>query len=49
MIFPCNNIGHFLKGEKDQLFKLVNDVPVVNTLQSFADTPMRATLGGTEA
>ena len=32
MIFPCNNIGHFLKGEKDQLFKLVNDVPVVNVL-----------------
>ena len=32
MIFPCNNIGHFHKGEKDQLFKLVNDVPVVNVL-----------------
>lgn len=32
MIFPCNNIGHFLKGEKDQLFKLVNDVPVENVL-----------------
>ncbi len=32
MVMPCNNIGHFLKGEKDKLFKLVNDVPVVNVM-----------------
>lgn len=32
MVMPCNNIGHFLKGEKDELFKLVNDVPVVNVM-----------------
>ena len=32
MVFPCNNIGYFLTGQKDKLFKLVNDVPVVNVL-----------------
>lgn len=30
MVFPCNNIGYFLTGQKDKLFKLVNDVPVVD-------------------
>jgi phosphoglycerate dehydrogenase-like enzyme len=29
-VIPCQNIAHFLKGERDQLFKLVNDVPVVD-------------------
>lgn len=32
MRISAENIAHFLKGEKDQLFKLVNDVPVVNVL-----------------
>ena len=32
MVFPCNNIGYFLTGQKDKLFKLVNDVPVENVL-----------------
>lgn len=27
-VVPCQNIVHFLRGERDQLFKLVNDVPV---------------------
>ena len=27
-VIPCQNIVHFLHGERDKLFKLVNDVPV---------------------
>jgi len=27
-VIPCNNIVHFLRGEREDLFKLVNDVPV---------------------
>lgn len=27
-VIPCRNIVHFINGERDQLFKLVNDVLV---------------------
>jgi D-3-phosphoglycerate dehydrogenase len=27
-VIPCQNIAHFINGERNQLFKLVNDVPV---------------------
>lgn len=32
MRISAESIAHFLKGEKGQLFKLINDVPVVNVL-----------------